>query len=140
MVMEEKGLLGMLDAKKTLDRRQFTLATALAALSGVAITISACGGSSYSAPTNPTGSTGGTGSTGNTDKVGQISNNHGHSAVITGAQLTAGGALELNIQGAATHAHTVSLSAAEISSIAANSRVAKDSSTDQGHSHTVTFN
>ena len=52
--MEEKGLLGMLDAKKTLDRRQFTLATALAALSGVAITISACGGS-YSAPTNPTG-------------------------------------------------------------------------------------
>ena len=54
--------------------------------------------------------------------------------------ITAGGALELNIQGAATHAHTVSLSAAEISSIAASSRVAKDSSTDQGHSHTVTFN
>jgi hypothetical protein len=139
MVMEEKGLLGMLDAKKTLDRRQFTLATALAALSGVAITISACGGGS-SAPTNPTGSTGGTGSTGATDKVGQISNNHGHSAVITAAQLTAGGALQLNIQGAATHAHTVSLSAAEIGSIAANNRVAKDSSTDQGHSHTVTFN
>jgi hypothetical protein len=36
-----------------------------------------------------------------------ISANHGHSAVITGAQLTAGGAVELNIRGTATHAHTV---------------------------------
>ncbi len=124
--------------KKTLDRRQFTLATALAALSGVAITISAaCGGSGYSSPSSPSG---GTGATGATDKVGQISNNHGHSAVITAAQLTAGGALVLNIQGAATHNHTVSLSAAEIASIAANQRVAKESSVDNGHSHTVTFN
>ena len=125
--------------KKTLDRRQFTLATALAALSGVAITISAaCGGSGYSSPSSP--SSGGTGASGATDKVGQISNNHGHSAVITAAQLTAGGALVLNIQGAATHNHTVSLAAAEISSIAANQRVAKESSVDNGHSHTVTFN
>ncbi len=30
--------------EKTLDRREFTLAAAMAALSGVAITISACGG------------------------------------------------------------------------------------------------
>jgi hypothetical protein len=137
--MDENRMLEVTDEKKTLDRRQFTLAAALAALSGVAITISACGGSS-SSPSSPTGSTGGTGSSGSTDKVGQISNNHGHSAVITGAQLTAGGALELNIQGAATHPHTVSLSGAEIASIAANQRVAKDSSTNNGHSHTVTFN
>ena len=137
--MDEKGMLDV-DGKKTLDRRQFTLAAALAALSGVAITISACGGGSGSSPSSPTGSTGGTGSSGSTDKVGQISNNHGHSAVITGAQLTAGGALELNIQGAATHPHTVSLTGAEIASIAANQRVAKDSSTNNGHSHTVTFN
>ncbi|MGE5127441.1 MAG: hypothetical protein ACM3PV_14205 [Betaproteobacteria bacterium] len=137
--MDENRMLEVTDEKKTLDRRQFTLAAALAALSGVAITISACGGSS-SSPSSPTGSTGGTGSSGSTDKVGQISNNHGHSAVITGAQLTAGGALELNIQGAATHPHTVSLTGAEIASIAANQRVAKDSSTNNGHSHTVTFN
>ncbi len=138
--MDENRMLEVTDEKKTLDRRQFTLAAALAALSGVAITISACGGGSSSSPSSPTGSTGGTGSGGSTDKVGQISNNHGHSAVITGAQLTAGGALELNIQGAATHPHTVSLTGAEIASIAANQRVAKESSTEQGHSHTVTFN
>jgi hypothetical protein len=118
---------------RTLDRRQFTLATALAALSGVVITISsACGSSSSSSPTGSTG--------GNSDKVGVISSNHGHSAVITGAQLTAGGALELNIQGAASHPHTVTLSAAEIGQIAANQQVAKQSSTNNSHSHTVTFN
>jgi hypothetical protein len=116
---------------RTLDRRQFTLAAALAALSGVVITISSACGSSKSTPTGPNG--------GSQDKVGVISANHGHSAVITGAQLTAGGALELNIQGAATHPHTVSLSAAEIGMIAANQQVATQSTTNSGHSHTVTF-
>ncbi len=117
---------------KTLDRREFTLAAALAILSGVAISVSsACGGSS-SSPTSPT-PTGG-------DKSGSISANHGHVAVITGAQLTAAGALSLNIQGTATHPHTVELSAGEIASIAANGRVSKDSSDNSGHSHTVTFN
>lgn len=128
--------------KSTLDRRQFTLAAAMAALSGVAITISACGGGGSGSPSSP--STGGTGSSGGTssggDKVGQISANHGHSAVITSAQLTAAGALSLDITGSAGHPHTVALSGAEIASIAAGQRVAKESSNDVGHSHTVTFN
>lgn len=130
-----------MENKRFLDRREFMAEAVLAALSGVVILVSetACGGGSGSmsptapAPNPPTGGS-------SSDKVGQISNNHGHSAVITGAQLTAGGALELNIQGAATHPHTVSLTGAEIASIAANQRVAKDSSTNNGHSHTVTFN
>lgn len=120
---------------RTMDRRQFTtLAAALAALSGVAITISACGGDS--SPSSPNGGTGGTAS----DEVGDISNNHGHSAVITAAQLTAGGALSLDIRGTSSHPHTVALTAAEIGTVAAGGRVSKDSSTDNGHSHTVTFN
>jgi hypothetical protein len=130
-----------MEETKTLDRRKFTLAAALAALSGVAITISACGGSSSpSSPSTGGTGTGGTGSTGASDKVGVISNNHGHSAVITGAQLTAGGALNLDIQGTATHTHQVSLTAAQIASIAANQQVGQESSTSSGHSHTVTFN
>jgi hypothetical protein len=132
---------------KSLTRREFTVASALAALSGVAITISsACGGggTSYSpsSPTTtptptPTPTPSGT-TTG--DKVGSISSNHGHSAVITGAQLTAGGALRLDITGAASPSHTVDLSGAEIASIAGGTKVAKNSSTDSEHSHTVTFN
>jgi len=133
-----------MDESKKLDRRQFTLAAALAALSGVAITISssACsssgGSGGYGSPTTPSGS--GSGGTVSGDKVGQISANHGHSAIITAAQLTAGGALSLNIQGAADHPHTVELSAADITAVAANQRVAHESSVTNGHSHTVTFN
>jgi hypothetical protein len=60
--------------------------------------------------------------------------------VVTGAQLTAGGAVTLDIQGSADHPHQVSLSAAEIASIAANQKVSKVSTTNFSHDHTVTFN
>jgi hypothetical protein len=66
--------------------------------------------------------------------------NHGHSAVITGAQLTASGTLALNIQGVATHEHTVDLTASDVNAIAGYQRVSKTSSTRDGHAHTVTFN
>lgn len=116
-----------------LDRREFTLAAMLAMLSGVTITISGCGGSN--SPTTPTPTPAPV-----TDKTGAISANHGHSAVITAAQLTAGGALMLNIQGTSSHNHVVELSATEIVTIRDGRQVAKESSTAGGHTHTVTFN
>jgi len=128
--------------EKVLTRREFTVASALAMLSGVVITVSssACGGSA-SSPSSPTPTpippaSGGAGS----DTVGSISDNHGHVAVITAAELTAGGALSLDIRGTATHTHTVQLSAAELTAVAGNQRVSKSSSTDTGHDHAVTFN
>jgi hypothetical protein len=113
-----------------LDRREFTLAALLAMLSGVSITISGCGGSS--SPSDPTGQP-------SSDKTGQISANHGHTAVITSAQLTAGGALVVTLQGGG-HSHSVDLSAAEVVQIRDGQRVAKESSSTDGHRHTVTFN
>jgi hypothetical protein len=124
--------------QQTLDRREFTVAAVLAALSGVTITISSCGGSDTptSNPTpNPTPTPPASG-----DKSGTISGNHGHVAVITAARLTAADAFDLDIQGQATHPHTVSLSAAEVTQISQGARVAKASTTNDGHSHTVTFN
>jgi hypothetical protein len=125
--------------EKTLDRREFTLAAAMAALSGVAITISACGGGS-----SPTASTPAPTPTSAppaaADKTGVIGSNHGHSGTITAAQLAAGGVLSLNIQGTSAHPHTVDLTAADMTAIAGNQRVSKESSTDNGHSHSVTFN
>jgi hypothetical protein len=52
----------------------------------------------------------------------------------------AGGAVVLDIQGSADHPHSVSLTTAEVVSIAANTRVSKVSSTDASHNHNVTFN
>lgn len=119
-----------------LGRREFTAAGILALLSGVTVTIWGCGGSS--SPTTPSPAPSG-------DKTGSISNNHGHSAVITSVQLTAGNAVTLHIRGSASHDHTVDLSAGEIMSVANNQRLSKPSSTDAStdfgfHSHTVTFN
>jgi hypothetical protein len=128
---------------QTLDRREFTLAAALAALSGVAITITACGGggSSPSAPSTPAPTPAPSGGGTPADKTGIISSNHGHSgAVITGAQLTAPAVIVLDIRGQADHPHTVTLSAAEVTAIAASQRVSTESTSDGGHSHTVTFN
>ena len=123
-----------------ISRREFTLAAAMAVLSGVAITVSACGGGDSSgSPAAPTPSSPSPTPTG-TDKTGAISSNHGHSAVIASAQLGASGGITLNIQGSASHPHTVALTGAELSAIAGNQRVAKESSNDSSHSHTVTFN
>jgi len=120
-----------MSTESLLTRREFTLETALAILSGVTITISGCGSDSPTAPT-PTLNPG--------DKQGSISANHGHSAVIRAAEINAANVVSLDIRGNADHPHTVSLTQAEVMSIGANTRVSKASSTDDGHDHTVTFN
>ena len=118
---------------REMTRREFSLEAALAVLSGVAITISGCGGSS--SPTSPSGPPSASG-----DKVGAISANHGHSAVITSAKLAAGAGFALDIRGTATHTHSVTLSDADIQAIGGGQRVSHASSTNDGHDHTVTFN
>ena len=118
-----------------LGRREFTLQSALALLAGVVITVDGCGGSD--APTNPTPTP--APAAPSADVNGSVSNNHGHVAVVTTAQITAGSALSLNIQGGATHPHTVDLTQAELVSLRNRQAVSKDSTNNNGHMHTVTF-
>jgi hypothetical protein len=121
--------------QKILARREFTLAAALLALSGATITISACGsGGSPSGPNDqqPPVNPG--------DRAGLVGANHGHTAVITAAQLAGSGGISIDIRGQSDHPHTVELSAAEIAAIGASQRVSRESTTVDGHSHTVTFN
>jgi hypothetical protein len=128
-----------------LGRRRISAAAALALLGGAAITIAGCGGGggSPSAPSAappaappPAPATG----TGNGDKVGQVSDDSRHQAIITAAQLSAGGALTLDIRGAAPHGHIVELSAQEVEGIRNGQHVQKQSSTTLDHNHTVWFN
>lgn len=127
---------------KTLGRREFTVASAMAVLSGVAITVSGCGGSSSSpaTPTTPTTPTTPATPAPSADVVGTVSSNHGHSAVVEAATLAAPEEVSLDITGSSSHPHTVGLSADEIEQIGAGARVSKESSVDASHSHTVTFN
>ncbi len=118
----------------SLTRREFSLEAALAILAGCVITVSdiACGDSTPpTTPTPPPGSS--------SDVNGSVSANHGHVATITGAQITAGSAIALNIQGTATHPHTVMVSQADLTSLKNRQAATLPSSTDSGHSHTVTF-
>ncbi len=117
------------DAPAALTRREFTLQSALALLSGVIITVSGCGGKST--PTTPTPAA--------TDVTGTIANNHNHVAVILAARQTQGSAFALDIQGTASHPHTVDLTQADLASLVNRQVVSKTSSTNNGHSHAVTF-
>jgi hypothetical protein len=119
----------------SLTRREFTLEAALAILAGCLITVSetACGSSnSPSAPSTPT-------PTNPADINGVVSANHRHVAIITGAQITAGNAIALDIRGTATHTHTVSVSQSDLTTLKNRQQLVSNSTTDSGHSHTVTF-
>jgi hypothetical protein len=115
-------------------RREFTLDAALALLAGCVVTISdGCGKSSTSPSSTPP-----------TDVTGNVSANHNHTAVITAAQITAGSAFTLNIQGTAAHPHTVSITQADLTALKNRQSVTRDSSSDFSntfgqHIHTVTF-
>lgn len=121
-----------MSGSRSLSRREVLV---LLGGASVVITTAACGGggggSSPTAPSNPPAAG---------DKVGAISGNHGHTAVITSGELQAGGALTLNIQGSATHNHSVALSGDQVVGIRNGTRVSRESSNDDGHTHTVTFN
>ena len=121
-------------------RREFTVQSALAMLSGVAITLSSCGDSNSSTAPSTTSTPASAGA-----NVGVVGANHGHTAIITAAQLTAANAVSLDISGSANHSHTVNLTDTEVGQIAGGTRVTKPSSNNNGsgfgsHTHTVTFN
>ena len=120
-------------ARHRVTRREFTLQSALALLSGVVITVEGCG-DSKSNPTNPTPTPMPT-----SDVSGTISANHGHTAVITAASITAGNQITLDIRGTSDHPHTVIVTQADLTALRNRQAVTKTSTTDNAHLHTVTF-
>jgi hypothetical protein len=122
-----------------IGRREFTREAVIALLSAATITIADCGGGGSSNP-SPSPSPTPTPTPTPGDVAGAVSANHGHTAVVTAAQITAANAVSLDIRGSANHPHTLALSAAEVGMIGNRQTVSKTSSTDDGHMHTVTFN
>jgi len=124
------------------SRRQFTVEMAMALLGGASITI-ACGGGGGGSPSGPT-AVPTPAPTPSDEKAGVIAQNHGHEAILTGAQLQAGNALLLDIMGVAAHGHTVELSGEEVGRIRGGNRVEKTSTEQVGlfgpHTHVVRFN
>jgi len=112
-----------------LSRRAFTVESALAILATATITIAGCDDGGDLGPSPPAGA-----------REGVVSENHGHRAIVEAAQLNANSTITIDMRFRATHNHTLMLTALELASISENGRVVKTSSTDDGHSHAVTFN
>ena len=111
-------------------RREFTRESVLAILAAATITITACNdGDNGLGPSPPAGA-----------REGVVSAKHGHRAIVWAAQLNSNSTVTVDMRFRATHNHTLLLTALELASISENGRVVKNSSTDDGHSHTVTFN
>lgn len=126
-------------AGQALTRREFNAASVSALFVGMTVCISGCGGGSSASPASPTGGSGTPTASGG-DRTATVSANHGHVASVTSAALQAGGAVSLSIKGSADHDHSVELTQTEVGQVAGGNRVAKTSSSDAGHVHTVTFN
>ena len=121
------------EEQNSVTRREFTLEAALAILAGCVITIADACSSSTSptpAPVTPLA-----------DINGVVAANHTqpHIAIVTGAQITTGNAIVINIQGMATHNHTLSITAQDLTNLKNKIAVTETSSADVGHNHAVTF-
>jgi hypothetical protein len=115
-----------------MNRRRFLARAGIVATWAVIpISVSSCGNDDD--PTDPGGTINGA--------TGSVSSNAGHShggATVTEAQLSAGNAVTLTLTGSG-HNHSVNLSAQNLLDIGDGTRVVVQSS-NNGHSHTVTFN
>ena len=112
-----------------LTRRAFTVESALAILATATITITGCDGGSDIGPSPPAGA-----------REGVVSNNHGHRAIVESAQLNSNSTITIDMRYQATHNHELTLTPLELASISENGHVVKNSTTTEGHNHTVTFN
>jgi hypothetical protein len=117
-------------------RRTFIGAAAAALFAGVVIQITGC------STEDDTGNPGAGGA-----KTGAVLSNHPapHKAVITKAQLDAGGGLTLDIQGSSDHSHSLTLSADQVTTIKGGGHVMIDSTSTTppggtAHAHSVMFN
>jgi hypothetical protein len=110
------------------SRRTFLGASAAVLFAGIAIQITGCGTEEDSGANNGSVSA----------SISSVPN-HGHKAVVTKAQLDAGGAVTLDIKGSADHTHSVELTADEMATLKKGGHVMKISSVTV-HTHTVMFN
>jgi hypothetical protein len=74
------------------------------------------------------------------DSVGYVYDNHQHDAILVKADIEAGAAVTLHIQGYARHDHTVRLTPGQLADIRAGLETQTTSSSDGGHDHLVIFN
>ena len=117
-----------------MTRKDFLKAVVACAGAGAAVgaLLTACGGTDQSSQ-NLQGSCRDNGA-----KNGLITGNHGHSLSVPAADVLSGAAKTYNIQGTATHPHTITIRADQMAILAQNGMFTVTSTNDEGHTHNVT--
>ena len=114
----------------SMTRKEF-----LGSLIGGAALLAACGGNDgpVDSSTMRNCATNGTNVT--------IASNHGHVMTVTSSDVTNGANKSYDIRGTADHTHTVMMTSGNFATLQsnANGSVMVVSSTDSGHSHTITI-
>lgn len=67
-----------------------------------------------------------------------ISSNHGHTLIVSKADVLAGSDKTYNIQGTSNHPHTVTITSSQFSTLQSNQSITVTSSSDDAHTHSVT--
>lgn len=115
-----------------MTRNQFLRWAGLAGLGTVAI--AACG--TEEDPADPADAAPRSCTTNGTTNV--ISANHGHTLMVTAADIAAGADKTYQIMGSSGHPHTLVITAAQFAMLAQNTAITVTSSRDAGHDHDVT--
>ena len=117
------------------DRRTAARRMMLALVLAAGVGVAGCGDDDNGSPTSPS-------STSPTSQgaTASISNNHGHVAALSGAQVSAGLAIQMDIRGSADHGHTLDLTNDDVVRLQSRQRVERDAGANNGHTHRITFN
>jgi len=121
-----------------MDRKTFLKKTAQAALIGIpAVSILACSNDD-TANGDPNLDPDQADCLANGANASAISNNHGHTLIVSRADIDAGTEKSYAIQGSSGHNHTITLSAANFTELITAKSIVVESSRDNSHRHDVT--
>ena len=67
-----------------------------------------------------------------------ISANHGHSLTVSKDDVNNGVEKSYEIEGSASHPHTVTISSSQFNSLKSNTSISIDSTSNNGHTHSIT--
>jgi hypothetical protein len=123
-----------------MDRKTFIKKTAsILLLTAPAYALISCSSSSNdSNPNNPPPIGGNPNCLANGATASNITGNHGHSLTVSNADVSAGGEKTYNIMGTAGHSHNITVTAANFITLSNNQQITLNSTTGNGHTHTVT--